>query len=59
MYYITVGELIKHLQELPKDLEINSVGTGYHGSRHYLAISYLHGNVLKEVELNRRDNDAC
>lgn len=67
MYYITVGELIKHLQELPKDLEIklpkdleiNSVGTDYHSSRYYLAISDLHSNALKEIELNRRDNDAC
>ena len=59
MYYITVGELIENLQELPKDLEINSVGNGYHGNRHYLAISDLHGNALKEIELNRRDNDAC
>lgn len=59
MYYITVGELIENLQELPKDLEINSAGAGYHGSKHYLVISDLHGNALKEIELNRRDNDAC
>ena len=59
MYYITIGELIEALQELPNDLEINSVGTGYLGRRHYLVISDLHGNVLKEVNLNRRDNDAC
>lgn len=59
MYYITVGELIENLQELPKDLEINSAGAGYHGSKHYLVISDLHGNTLKEIELNRRDNDAC
>ena len=59
MYYITIGELIDALQELPKDLEVNSIGNGYSGSRHYLAISDLHGNALKEVNLNRRDNDAC
>lgn len=59
MYYITIENFIKSLQELPKDLEINSIGAGYHGDRHFISINDTHGNVLKEIDLNRRDNSAC
>lgn len=56
MYYITVGELIDKLKELPKDMEISSISRGYYGERQYFTINDLSGNTLKEIDLNRRDN---
>lgn len=56
MYYITVGELINKLKELPEDMEISSISRGYYGERQYFTINDLSGNTLKEIDLNRRDN---
>lgn len=56
MYYITVGELIDKLKELPEDMEISSISRGYYGERQYFTINDLSGNTLKEIDLNRRDN---
>ena len=58
MYYITIGEIIESLHELPKNIEISSFGTGYCNGRQYITVSGTDGNVLKEINLNRRDNDA-
>lgn len=56
MYYITVGELLCKLKELPEDMEISSISRGYYGERQYFTINDLSGNTLKEIDLNRRDN---
>lgn len=56
MYYITVGELIDKLKELPECMEISSISRGYYGERQYFTINDLSGNTLKEIDLNRRDN---
>lgn len=56
MYYITVGELIGKLKELPEEVEISSISRGYYGERQYFTINDLSGNTLKEIDLNRRDN---
>jgi hypothetical protein len=58
VYYITIGEIIESLQELPKNTEISSFGTGYCNDRQYITVSDIDGNVLKEINLNRRGNDA-
>lgn len=58
MYYITKEKLIAALQELPPGIEISSLGTGYNGNTKYLVVSDCKCKTLKEIMLDRRDNDA-
>lgn len=58
MYYITKEKLIEALQELPPGTEIAYIGRGYKGSTQYLTIGTSEAITLKEIVLDRRDNDA-
>lgn len=56
MHYIYVEDLIKELEELPKDTKITSIGRGYFGDKQYLAVHESCDRTVKEIELQYEPN---